>query len=176
LYFGDFRGSIALVRKRAILVASTIFIVIVGCGPHQVRVDCLHTEGGKIEIRLQKVDNVNGFTGLEVWQKNAPTYLWIVNLNYFPTNSLVYGELPPRTPYYYMTQIYPNPPQSPVAPAVGQVFYVRVEYEYNSFVPPDFYGTVAIFKFQLTKDGEIVSLGRDHNAKEPLDAWPKHQG
>jgi len=141
------------------VVISCLALTLGGCTSPKVSVECSRGETGELEIHLVKNDRVNGFLSLRVWQKDAPSHLWDVNLGYFPTNQLVYGEIPLRTPRHFMRQIVPPPPQTPDLPEVGRPFYIAVSFQYDSTWPPSACAADALFKFRLKPDGDIETLG-----------------
>jgi hypothetical protein len=151
-----------------------------GCSTPRVSVECVSQPPSDIVISLQKNRRVNGFLSLRVWQQNADRYLWVVNLNYFPTNRLLYGVLPERGPYHYTVQTYPTPPEKPSSPRLGTPFFVATEFQFDSAWPRAACAADAVFKFRIEKDGTITSLGTVKYAgdvfekvNEPRSEWPQ---
>jgi hypothetical protein len=158
-------------------------LTLAGCASPQVAVDCARTPSGDIRLTIQKNCRVTGLGDLRLWERDANEYLWFVSIGHLQSNVVVlaYGEVPQTT--HGFQQRKPQPPVKPVDPRCGSVFYVGLEFFYDSAWPPSACAANATFKFGVTPNGAIEHLGSiwhpwqmAHYAEsvhEPTQDWPR---
>jgi hypothetical protein len=152
------------------VIAVFVAVALAGCATApRVLVECARQSSGDILITLQRNDRVHGFLDLRVWDQDADRYLWVVNLNYFPTNRLVYGELPVRKPYHHTTQDFPALPGKPELPGAETPFFIATMFQFDSAWSRSACAADAVFRFRMEKDGTITPLGTVMHAADVLE-------
>jgi hypothetical protein len=115
---------------------------------------------------------ITGVSGLAVWEEDGNDYLWRITMNGIPLDRLVYGTLPTNSPRHSVRQVQPQLPSSPRLPRHEKRFFVRVDVEYETLIPPSRGSDPMFFVFEFGKDGRIRRI---HDVapgavKEPVTA------
>jgi hypothetical protein len=134
--------------------------------------DCKTNAANQIEMVFTKSKAITGVSGLAVWEEDANDYLWRVKMNGIPLDRLVYGNLPTNSPRHSVRQVQPQLPSSPRLPRHEKRFFVRVDVEYETLIPPSRGSDPMFFVFEFGKDGQIRRV-RDiapGAVKEPVAA------
>lgn len=117
--------------------------------------DCKTNAANQIEMVFTKSKAITGGSGLAVWEEDATNYLWRVTMNGIPLDRLVYGNLPTNSPRHSVRQVQPQLPRTPRLPGQGKRFFVRVDVDYETLIPPSRGSDPMFFVFEFGKDGQI---------------------
>ena len=116
---------------------------------------CETNAAHQIEMVFAKSKAITGSSGLAVWEEGATNYLWRVKMNGVPLDRLVYGVLPTSSPRHSVKQVQPQSPRSPRLPSQGKRFFVRIDVDYETLIPPSRGSDPMFFVFEFGKDGQI---------------------
>lgn len=116
---------------------------------------CETNAAHQIEMVFTKSKAITGSSGLAVWEEGATNYLWRVKMNGVPLDRLVYGVLPTSSPRHSVKQVQPHSPRSPRLPSQGKRFFVRIDVDYETLIPPSRGSDPMFFVFEYGKDGQI---------------------
>ena len=145
-----------LIRRGAIVFSILAFVLAaaVVSGVHSyVRVAAVFGNDGRLTFGLREF-KVHTFDDLEVWSEASNRYLWWVTRDPgagpLHVESIVYGGVGKG-----LRQVYPDSaPPSPID--IGDVFFVRVSFEFDEFLTPSAgYDT---YRFKRTLGGQVIQL------------------
>jgi hypothetical protein len=109
----------------------------------------------QMEMTFAKSKSITGISGLAVWEENATNYLWRVKMNSLPLDRIVYGEFPTNSPRHSVKQVQPQLPSTPQLPSQGKRFFVRIDVDYKTMIPPSRGSDPMFFVFEFGGDGLI---------------------
>jgi hypothetical protein len=118
-------------------------------------------KGDQVEFHFG-YHNVNGLLGMMVWEKDASSMLWSINLGYYRGDVLEYGVVPLKYKSFNgvdqsAKQNIPSDSLSPQTIPVGKEIMVRIHFQYDYLISAC--SSQQYYSFRINPDGSVINLG-----------------
>lgn len=136
-----------------VVIASVVAIWLTAAlWPPRVNVDARIVDQ-RLVFHIKHNFRVNSIMAVSLWEEGAEDYLWSVDTDRGPFESIEYGELPRgATQRFPPNNVHPPPIQA------GDVFYVHVAYQFDSALPPAACCGSNTYRFSVSEDSQVRRL------------------